>query len=84
MNLQSQGRGRSRDSAITVSPDPARPTAVGVSVPMEKGSRVSHVAVALWLSGKRNPSRMALMLAGELRQAPIEMVPGLPALNDER
>jgi hypothetical protein len=39
---------------------------------------VSHVAVAHWLSGQRTPSRMALVLAGELRRAPLEMAPGLP------
>jgi transcriptional regulator with XRE-family HTH domain len=40
---------------------------------------VSHVTVALWLSGKRTPSRMALVLAGELCRAPLEMVAGLPS-----
>jgi transcriptional regulator with XRE-family HTH domain len=40
---------------------------------------VSHVTVALWLSGKRNPSSMALMFAGELGRAPVEMASGLPA-----
>jgi transcriptional regulator with XRE-family HTH domain len=39
---------------------------------------VSHVTVAHWLNGQRSPSRMALVLAGELHRAPIEMVPGLP------
>ncbi len=39
---------------------------------------VSHVTVGQWLSGKRNPSRMALVLAGELGRAPFEMAPGLP------
>jgi hypothetical protein len=39
---------------------------------------VSHVAVAHWLSGKRNPSPMALLLAGELCRRPMEMAPGLP------
>ena len=40
---------------------------------------VSHVTVAHWLSGKRTPSRMALVLAGELRHAPLELTSGLPA-----
>jgi transcriptional regulator with XRE-family HTH domain len=40
---------------------------------------VSHVTVNYWLSGKRNPSRMTLVLAGELGRAPIEMAAGLPA-----
>jgi hypothetical protein len=39
---------------------------------------VSHVTVGHWLSGQRTPSRMALVLAGELRHAPLEMAPGLP------
>jgi transcriptional regulator with XRE-family HTH domain len=39
---------------------------------------VSHVTVAHWLSGKRTPSRMALVLAGELGPAPRQMAPGLP------
>ena len=39
---------------------------------------VSHVTVAHWLSGKRNPSSMALMLAGELCRAPLELATGLP------
>jgi transcriptional regulator with XRE-family HTH domain len=39
---------------------------------------VSHVTVAHWLSGQRTPSRMALVLAGELSPAPREMAPGLP------
>jgi hypothetical protein len=38
---------------------------------------VSHVTVAHWLSGKRTPSRMALVLAGELGPAPRQMAPGL-------
>jgi transcriptional regulator with XRE-family HTH domain len=40
---------------------------------------VSHVTVAHWLSGKRNPSRMTLVLAGELGRAPMEMAAGLPS-----
>ncbi len=40
---------------------------------------VSHVTVAHWLSGKRNPSRMALALAAELCRAPAEMAAGLPS-----
>jgi transcriptional regulator with XRE-family HTH domain len=40
---------------------------------------VSHVTVAHWLSGKRNPSRMTLVLAGELCRAPVEMATGLPS-----
>jgi hypothetical protein len=40
---------------------------------------VSHVTVAHWLSGQRTPSRMALVLAGELRHAPLELTSGLPA-----
>ncbi|WP_433965996.1 hypothetical protein [Tunturiibacter gelidiferens] len=43
---------------------------------------VSHVTVAHWLSGKRNPSRMTLVLAGELCRAPVEMAPGLPNAAD--
>ena len=39
---------------------------------------VSHVTAAHWISGKRTPSRMALVLAGELRHAPLEMACGLP------
>jgi hypothetical protein len=39
---------------------------------------VSHVTVAYWLSGQRKPSRMALVLAGEICRGPVEMVPGLP------
>jgi transcriptional regulator with XRE-family HTH domain len=39
---------------------------------------VSHVTVTHWLSGHRNPSRMALALAGELCRAPMEMAAGLP------
>lgn len=37
-------------------------TAIGASL------GVSHVAVGHWLDGKRNPSRMALVLAGMLAQ----------------
>lgn len=40
---------------------------------------VSHATVAHWLSGQRTPSRMALVLADELRRAPLEMAPGLPS-----
>ena len=40
---------------------------------------VSHVTVTHWLSGKRNPSPMALALAGELCRAPVEMAAGLPS-----
>ena len=40
---------------------------------------VSHVTVIYWLSGKRNPSRMAPALADELCRAPVEMAPGLPS-----
>jgi transcriptional regulator with XRE-family HTH domain len=39
---------------------------------------VSHVTVTHWLSGKRNPSRMTLMLAGEICHVPLEMAAGLP------
>jgi transcriptional regulator with XRE-family HTH domain len=44
---------------------------------------VTHVTVAHWLSGKRNPSRMPLVLAGELGSAPVEMAPGLPNAGDQ-
>ncbi|WP_263366187.1 helix-turn-helix domain-containing protein [Edaphobacter bradus] len=40
---------------------------------------VSHVTVTHWLSGKRNPSRMTLVLAAELCCAPVEMAAGLPS-----
>jgi transcriptional regulator with XRE-family HTH domain len=40
---------------------------------------VSHVTVVGWLSGRKNPSRMALVLAGEFGRAPVEMAPGLPS-----
>jgi transcriptional regulator with XRE-family HTH domain len=43
---------------------------------------VSHVTVANWLSGKRNPSRMTLVLAAELGRSPFELAPGLPAIGD--
>ncbi|MGC2638306.1 MAG: hypothetical protein WA294_14075 [Acidobacteriaceae bacterium] len=39
---------------------------------------VSHVTVIGWLSGRQNPSRMALVLAGELAHGPMEMAAGLP------
>lgn len=42
---------------------------------------VSHTTVTYWLSGKRNPSRMTLVLAGEICRAPVEMAPGLPSLQ---
>jgi hypothetical protein len=44
-----------------------------------KSLAVSHVTVTLWLSGKRNPSPMTLMLAGELSRAPLELASGLPS-----
>jgi hypothetical protein len=40
---------------------------------------VSHVTVTHWLSGKRNPSSTAVVLAGELCRGPMEMAAGLPA-----
>jgi transcriptional regulator with XRE-family HTH domain len=40
---------------------------------------VSHVTVAHWLSGQRTPSRMALVLVGEICRAPVEIAPGLPS-----
>jgi hypothetical protein len=39
---------------------------------------VSHVTVSHWVSEKRNPSPTALVLAGELHRAPLEMASGLP------
>jgi hypothetical protein len=39
---------------------------------------VSHVTVSHWLSGKRNPSRVILVLAGEIYRAPVELPAGLP------
>ena len=39
---------------------------------------VSRQAVQQWLSGATQPSRMALMLAGQLHRAPLEMSAGLP------
>lgn len=44
-----------------------------------KSLGVSRVTVTLWLSGKRNPSSTALMLAGELCRGPMEMASGLPS-----
>jgi hypothetical protein len=35
------------------------------------------MTVSHWLSGKRNPSSTALVLAGELHRASLEMAPGL-------
>jgi|GEM_PF-5410456 len=43
---------------------------------------VSHVTVAHWLSGKRNPSRMALALAGGFSRAPLDLASGLPTPQD--
>jgi hypothetical protein len=40
---------------------------------------VSHVTVAHWIAGKRVPSRMALVLGGEICRAPVEMAAGLPS-----
>jgi hypothetical protein len=42
---------------------------------------VSHATVAYWLSGQRTPSRMALVLAGELGPAPRELAHGLTSGN---
>lgn len=39
---------------------------------------VSRQAVQQWLSGATQPSRMALMLAGQLYRAPMDMSAGLP------
>jgi transcriptional regulator with XRE-family HTH domain len=39
---------------------------------------VSHVTVTHWLSGKRNPSKTVLVLAGELSRTLLDMAPGLP------
>jgi hypothetical protein len=39
---------------------------------------VSRVTVKYWLTGQRTASRMALVLAGDLRRAPVELAPGLP------
>jgi hypothetical protein len=38
----------------------------------------SGATASLWLAGKRNPSPMALTLAGHLMRQPIEMATGLP------
>jgi hypothetical protein len=45
---------------------------------------VSHVTVVHWISGKRAPSRMTLVLAGTLCCAPVEMAPGLPPFSGVR
>jgi hypothetical protein len=42
-----------------------------------KSSRTGAMTVSHWLSGKRNPSSTALVLAGELHRASLEMAPGL-------
>jgi transcriptional regulator with XRE-family HTH domain len=47
-------------------------TAIGESL------GASGVSASLWLSGKRNPSPMALTLAEHLMRQPVEMAPGLP------
>jgi hypothetical protein len=38
---------------------------------------VSKVAVSLWLSGKRKPPQMAMILASHL-SGPVDLRPGLP------
>jgi hypothetical protein len=40
---------------------------------------VTHVAVHLWLAGKRPPSATVLLLAERLMLEPREMAAGLPA-----
>jgi transcriptional regulator with XRE-family HTH domain len=39
---------------------------------------VSRQAVQQWLNGATQPSRLALILAEQLYDAPLEMAPGLP------
>jgi hypothetical protein len=43
---------------------------------------VSHVTVIGWLSGQKNPSRMALVLAGKICRGSVEMGPALPSVGN--